>query len=70
MWGVHVRSGDTVVADNDGVVAIPGEQAELLLRQAKRFEEWEEVMSRGLSDGLSPVEAREKAEQAVDRSVY
>lgn len=68
--GVHVCSGDIVLADNDGVVVIPAARAEPLLRQARRFEEWEEVMRAGLIAGLSPAEARERADAAVDRSVY
>ncbi len=68
--GVLVRAGDIVLGDDDGVVVVPSEGAELLLRRALRFEEWEHVMRTGLIAGLSPAEARARAEAEVDRSVY
>ncbi len=68
--GVLVRAGDIVLGDDDGVVVVPFEGAELLLRRAYRFEEWEHVMRSGLIAGLSPAEALARAEAEVDRNVY
>ncbi|MCC6311848.1 MAG: RraA family protein [Trueperaceae bacterium] len=68
--GVLVRHGDIVLGDDDGVVVVPAEEAEPLLRRAYRFEEWEHVMRAGLVAGLSPAEARARADAEVDRSLY
>lgn len=68
--GVLVRKGDIVLGDDDGVVVVPAEAAEELLRRAYRFEEWEHEMRSGLMAGMSPADARARADAAVDRSVY
>jgi len=44
--GVHVRPGDLVVADGDGVIVIPAERAEDALRIAKKIQEGDQK-SRG-----------------------
>jgi 4-hydroxy-4-methyl-2-oxoglutarate aldolase len=68
--GVLVRKGDIVLGDDDGLVVVPAEGAEELLRRAYRFEEWEHEMRSGLIAGLAPADARARADAAVDRSVY
>ncbi len=68
--GVLVRQGDVVMGDDDGLVVLPAHTAEEMLRRAYRFEEWEHVMRSGLVAGLSPAEARARADAEVDRSVY
>lgn len=68
--GVRVSAGDIVLADDDGVVVVPAAEAEVLLRRAYRFEEWEHVMRAGLVAGLAPSVARARADAEVDRSVY
>lgn len=42
--GVLVRPGDIVVGDNDGVVIVPAEAAEDVLRRAEEIEETERAM--------------------------
>lgn len=65
--GVLVRTGDVVIGDDDGVVAVPSERAEEYLAKALRFEQWEEVFREGLRDGLEPKVARARADEAVPR---
>jgi regulator of RNase E activity RraA len=42
--GVTVRPGDIIVADEDGVVVVPQEQAEAVLKQAQQIDEREKGM--------------------------
>jgi regulator of RNase E activity RraA len=42
--GVTVRPGDLIVADEDGVVVVPQEQAEAVLKQAQQIDEREKGM--------------------------
>lgn len=65
--GVLVRTGDVIIGDDDGVVAIPAELAEEYLSKALRFEQWEDVFRGGLKEGLEPKLARARAEEQVKR---
>lgn len=63
--GVLVRTGDVVIGDDDGVVAIPAERAEEALKSALRFERREHHMREGLKAGLSVAEARKRADERM-----
>lgn len=55
--GVLVRSGDLVVADDDGVVFVPAEHIEQVLRAALRRAEGEREYVRRLEAGQTTLEA-------------
>ena len=42
--GITVRPGDIIVADDDGVVVVPQEQAEAVLKKAQEIDEREKGM--------------------------
>ena len=63
--GVLVRTGDVVIGDDDGVVAIPADRAEEALAHALRFEAREHHLREGLKAGLSIAEARQRAAAAL-----
>lgn len=63
--GTLVRSGDVVIGDDDGVVVIPAERAEVTLERALLFERREHHLREGLKAGLSVAAARERAEAAM-----
>jgi regulator of RNase E activity RraA len=58
--GVHVRTGDVVFGDNDGVVVVPEEAAEETLRKSGEKVSGENEMRRALKDGMGVVEAYNK----------
>ena len=49
--GQTVRTGDAVVADNDGVIVIRGEEAELVVEKASAIWEWEQRAHQALAEG-------------------
>lgn len=58
--GVHVRTGDIVFADNDGVVVTPKEVAEEAICKASEKLSGENEMRRVLKEGMGVVEAYNK----------
>ncbi len=56
--GIAVRTGDIVVADDDGVVVLPAEEAEVILAEALRREAREARMRALLDEGATLTEAR------------
>lgn len=59
--GVHVRAGDIILADDDGVVVVPQEIASDVLEQAMKREAREERMRQLLINGSPLSEARNEA---------
>jgi len=59
--GVQVCTGDVILADDDGVVAVPQETAAEILEQAMVREAREERMRQLLIEGLPLAEARKRA---------
>jgi len=57
--GVVVRAGDVILGDEDGVVCIPPQKAEELLRQALRKQQKEERMKAALYNGKTLAEAQQ-----------
>lgn len=53
LGGVHVRPGDIIVGDADGVVVIPLADAEVVLASLQRVQEAEKVMEARVRDGLT-----------------
>lgn len=58
--GVTVQPGDLVVADEDGVVFVPRDRAEEVLRYARRALEMEERIKREIDSGVGYVEAHQR----------
>lgn len=59
--GVQVRTGDIILADDDGVVVVPHESASSILNEALAREAREERMRQWLLDGMPLAEARDRA---------
>ncbi len=57
---VTVSPGDWVVADDDGVVVVPGAVAADVLAEAERKTGTESEIRRAVRDGLSPLDAYER----------
>jgi regulator of RNase E activity RraA len=58
--GVEVSPGDVVVGDIDGVVVVPGEIAEDVLREAEALADTEDAVREAVRDGTHPVDAYEE----------
>ena len=58
--GVTVRPGDLVMADDNGIVIIPHEQAQEVLKIAKEYKTIEERIVQAIRNGDDPVEAHER----------
>ncbi len=58
--GVHVAPGDVVVGDDDGVVVIPHERAEEVLKISLEMEEGEAAMMKALRAGRSIIRSLEE----------
>ncbi|MFQ5710767.1 MAG: RraA family protein [Candidatus Geothermarchaeales archaeon] len=58
--GVTVKPGDIIVGDDDGVVSIPLERAEVVLEKARRQHQLEEEILRKLGEGKTVYKALEE----------
>jgi len=58
--GVLVRPGDLVIADDNGVVVVPWERAEEVLRIAQECTAAEKKVKAWIAKGVDPVEAHER----------
>ena len=54
--GVTVRPGDYVIADNSGIVVVPGDRAEEVIPEAESIVARETAMARDVMDGKSVTE--------------
>ena len=48
---VNMKPNDIIFADDDGIVVIPQEKAELILRKSKEYMETEELVKKKVEDG-------------------
>ena len=55
--GVDIAVGDQVIADDDGVVIVPGEVAEDVINEAERLVSSEDAVRSEIRAGVSPKEA-------------
>jgi 4-hydroxy-4-methyl-2-oxoglutarate aldolase len=55
--GVQIRTDDLVLADIDGIVVVPKEQAEAIIGQVEEVMNAENLVRRAILDGMSPKEA-------------
>jgi 4-hydroxy-4-methyl-2-oxoglutarate aldolase len=55
--GVPVRTGDFVLADIDGIVVIPQEQAEAVISEVHRVMNTENLVRKAILSGVSPKDA-------------
>lgn len=58
--GVQVRPGDLIIGDESGVVCVPAEKAEEVLRIAKHIEETEQKIIAEVKNGSTLKDARKK----------
>lgn len=58
--GVHVNPGDIIAGDDDGVVVIPADKADEVLKTASEMEEGERRMTAALRRGLPIIESLQK----------
>ncbi len=58
--GVTVRPGDLVMADDNGIVIIPHERAQEVLKIAKEYKTIEENIVQAIGNGDDPVEEHER----------
>ena len=56
--GVVVRPGDYIFGDIDGVMVIPGEHVDKVLKQAQLYMEWEEKIASALKQGMDAQELK------------
>jgi len=55
--GVQIRTGDFVLADIDGIVVIPEEQAESVVGEVHQVMNTENLVRKAILNGVSPKEA-------------
>lgn len=58
--GVQIRPGDIILGDDSGVIAIPADKAEEILKQAKHIEEVEQKIIAEVKNGSTLKAARAK----------
>ena len=58
--GVHIATGDYLVADRDGAIVVPAEIAERVLEQAERVASTENEVRDAVRFGLAPLDAYER----------
>ena len=54
--GVHIRTGDYILGDGDGVVAIPQKHIEVVIEMVKKIMVIEAAAMKALDEGLPPLE--------------
>ena len=54
---VKIRTGDYVIADEDGIVVVPEESAEAVVRSAEKLVSTETALRKALRDGMDPKQA-------------
>jgi 4-hydroxy-4-methyl-2-oxoglutarate aldolase len=57
MEGVQIRTGDFVLADIDGIVVVPAEQAEAVIGAVEKVMNTENLVRQAILAGVSPKEA-------------
>ena len=57
--GRTIAAGDTIVGDNDGVIALALAELEAVISRAAGIKDWEHSMHSRIALGASPAEARE-----------
>jgi 4-hydroxy-4-methyl-2-oxoglutarate aldolase len=57
MEGVQIRTGDFVLADIDGIVVVPAEQAEAVISQVEKVMNTENLVRKAILSGVSAKEA-------------
>jgi 4-hydroxy-4-methyl-2-oxoglutarate aldolase len=55
--GVQIRTGDFALADIDGIVVVPGEQAEAVISEVERVMSTENLVRNAIQSGVSPKDA-------------
>ena len=55
--GVQIRTGDIVLADIDGIVVVPEEQAEAVIGQVEKVMNSENLVRKAILSGMSPKDA-------------
>lgn len=55
--GVRIRTGDFVLADIDGIVVVPEQQAELVIAEVEKVMNTENLVRTAILGGMSPKEA-------------
>ena len=58
--GVSVSPGDLIVADENGVVVVPGGRIQEILKKAQEFAETEERVKDAIASGVDPIKAHEQ----------
>ena len=58
--GVAVCPGDLIVADENGVVIVPGSRTQEVLEIAQKFAETEERVKDAIASGVDPIVAHEQ----------
>ena len=58
--GTSVSPGDLIMADDNGVVIVPGTLVDQVLEQARGFAETEERIRIAISEGVDPIEAHRR----------
>ena len=58
--GVTVSPGDLIVADENGMVVVPGNQTQEVLEIAQGFAEIEERVKDAIASGVDPIKAHEQ----------